>query len=217
MREPAFGRRLNEPHPGAFVRSPSDDGVKLLSHLPRQQQRGRRLVDLTLHFGGGILLLGAVLGKVGQFRDGIWQGCARQRGFHEPLRDEIGKAPVRRGGMRVVFHRQRKVSGSRATGQIERIDATPDEFDDGQGKVGELFRRGGPATRQESLEGDGIRGGGKGFVEFRREGDQARPAFGITQDAAQGGKFFTRQIKRRHGIRGHHEFLDQLRRPVGLI
>jgi len=34
-REPAFGRRLEEPNPGAFVRCAGDDGVELLSDLSR--------------------------------------------------------------------------------------------------------------------------------------------------------------------------------------
>ena len=179
-----------------FVRRPGDDGVELLSNFSRQQQRGGRLVDLALNFGGGIFLIGAVLGEFRQFRDGVRQRRAGQRGFQEPLRDEIGKATVRRGGMRVVFHRQREVSGRFAAGKIERIFAAPDELDDGQGKIGELFRRGGAAARQKTFERDGIRRGGKRFLEFRREFDDARPAFGITQDAAQGWKFFTRQINR---------------------
>ncbi len=119
--------------------------------------------------------------------------------------------------MRVVFHRERKMSGRFAAGKIQRILAATDELDDGQGKIGELFRCGGASARQESFKRDGIRCGGKLFLESSREFDNARPAFGITQDAAKGWKFFTRQINRAHGICRHHEFLNQLRRPVGLI
>jgi hypothetical protein len=139
-REPAFGRRLEEPDPSAFVRGAGDDGVELLSNLSGQQQRGGGLVDLALNLGGGVFLIGAVLGEFRQFRDGVGQRRAGQRGFQESLRDEIREATVWCGGMRVIFHRQREVSGRFAAGEIQRVFAAADELDDGQGKVGELLR-----------------------------------------------------------------------------
>jgi len=81
--------------------------------------------------------------------------------------------------MRIVFHRQREVAGRFAAGKVERVFATPDEFDDGQGKVCELLRRGGATTRQESFECDGSWCGGQRLLEFRRECDDARPAFNV--------------------------------------
>ena len=104
-----------------------------------------------------------------------------------------------------------------AAGEIERIFAAADEFDDGQGKIGELFRGGGAAAGQKTFERDGVRCGGELVPEFSREFDDARPAFGITQHAAEGRKFFRSEVNRGHGIRRHHELLDQLCRPVRLI
>ena len=119
--------------------------------------------------------------------------------------------------MRVILYRQRKVSGRFATGEIQRIFAAANELDDRQGKVGERLRGGRAATGQETLEGDRSRCRGELFFELGREFDNACPVCGITQDAAEGGKVFLGQVKRRYGIRGDHELLDQLRRPVGLI
>jgi hypothetical protein len=111
-------------------------------------------VERNLNLGGGVFLIGAVFCEVCELRNGVRQRRARQRGFQEPLHEEIGKATVRRGGMGVVLHRQRKVAGCFAAGEIERVFAAPDEFDDRQGKVGELLWGGGAATVQETFERD---------------------------------------------------------------
>ena len=81
LHEAAFGRRPEEPHPGAFGRGAGDDGVELLSDFSGEQQRGSRLVDLALNLGGGIFLIGAVLGEICQFGDGVGQRRTGQRGF----------------------------------------------------------------------------------------------------------------------------------------
>ena len=64
LHEPAFRRRLEEPHPGALVRGTSDDGIELLANFSGQQQRGGGFVDLALNLGGGIFLIGAMLGEI---------------------------------------------------------------------------------------------------------------------------------------------------------
>ena len=71
--QPAFSRRLEEPNPGAFVRSDSDDGVESLSNPAGQQQRRRRLPDPPL----------AVISCRGRsatfgWRPGLWRLTARQ-------------------------------------------------------------------------------------------------------------------------------------------
>ena len=96
----------------------------------------------------------------------------------------------------------------------ERVFAAPDKFDDGQRKIRELFRGGGPSPCQKSFEGDGIRRRGKRVAQFRRQFDDAGPPFGITQYPTKRWKFFTGEINRRHRIRRHHEFFDQLRRAI---
>ena len=188
MSRPSVGGRISRTQVPLSA-APVTMASNCLSDFSRKQQRGSGLVDLTLNLGGGIFLIGAVLGEVRQFRDGVGQWRTGQRGFQEPLRDEIRKAPVRRGGMRVIFHRQREMSGRFAAGKIQRIFAAPDELDDGQGKIGELFRCGCATSCQKSFERDGIRCGGERFLEFSREFDDARPAFGIAQDAAKDGNF----------------------------
>ena len=161
LHEPSFGRWQDKPNPSALVCRTGDDGVELLADFSRKQERCSGLVDLTLNLGGGVFLVGAVLGEVRQFRDGVGQWRTGQRGFQEPLCDEVRKTPVRRGGMRVIFHRQREMSRRLAAGKIQRIFAAPDELDDGQGKIGELFRGGGAAARQKTFERDSIRCGGE--------------------------------------------------------
>ena len=81
LHEPAFGRRLEEPDPSALVRRAGDDGVELLSNFSGQQQRRGGLVDLAFNLGGGVLLIGAMLGKFGQFGNGVRQRRTGQRGF----------------------------------------------------------------------------------------------------------------------------------------
>ena len=75
--------------------------------------------------------------------------------------------------MRVILYRQCKVSWSLAAGEIERVFTAPDEFDDGQRKIGELFRRGVAASRQKTFERDRIRCGRKLFAKFSRKLDDA--------------------------------------------
>jgi len=61
--QPPLGRRLKDPPPCAFGRGPGDNGVEGLPQTAGQEQRRRRIADLTLNFGGGIFLLGAMPGE----------------------------------------------------------------------------------------------------------------------------------------------------------
>ena len=62
-----------------------------------------------------------MLGEIREFRNRVGQRRSGQCGFQEPLREEIREATVRCGGMGVVFHCQRKVSGGFAAGEIKRF------------------------------------------------------------------------------------------------
>jgi hypothetical protein len=58
-----FHRHMEEPHPGAFIRSTRDNGVKLFVDSRFKKKRRRGFVDLPLDFVSRILFFGAMFRK----------------------------------------------------------------------------------------------------------------------------------------------------------
>ncbi len=63
---------------------------------------------------GVVFLLGAVNRKRAQLLQRVRQRRSGQRSLQQPLRDEVGKAPVRRRRVRVILEREPKVTVPRA-------------------------------------------------------------------------------------------------------
>jgi hypothetical protein len=62
-RESAFGGRLEQPYPRAFVSGAGDNRVELPADLAGQEQCRGGFIDPPLNFGGGILLIRAMFGQ----------------------------------------------------------------------------------------------------------------------------------------------------------
>jgi hypothetical protein len=143
-----------------------------------------------------------------------WNPRSRHHRLQKPLRDEIGEAPIRRRGVRVVLHRQPEVSGRLAAWWIERVLSSPDELDHGQGEVGELLRVSLASPGEEGFEGHGIRLVGELVPEPGRELRDAVPAFRGPQNPAEGRKSLRFEVGRGHSVGRNHGVLDQLLCPV---
>src|SRR4029079_4515497 len=104
-----FHRRRHEPDPGALWPRAGDDAGEHLADSRRQPERRGGLGGDALDLVRGVLLRGAVLGDLFQFRKGVARRLTFDRRLEQPLRHEIGKAPVRRRRMRVTAGRERKM------------------------------------------------------------------------------------------------------------
>src|SRR5581483_1026071 len=102
MNDLSLGRRARNSRPGAFVGGPGDNGVELLADARRQEQRGGGFADLTLDLTRIVLLFGAMRRQRAQLIAAVSRRSAGQCSLQQALRDQIRKAPVRRGRMRVV-------------------------------------------------------------------------------------------------------------------
>ena len=159
--QPPFDRRLENPHPRSLRRGAGDEAVELLSNPAGQEQSRCRLPAPPLDLGGVVLSLRAMLGKFPQLREGIGKRRSCHGCLQKPLRNEIGKAPIRRRGVGIVLHRETEVSRRFIAGQIERVLFPSDELDHGQGEVGEFLRVGLASPHQEGLKSRGVRLGGE--------------------------------------------------------
>ena len=113
-----FGRRPRDAHPRPLVRRAGHDAAERRADARRQQQRRRGLAHLPLDLRRVVLLQRAMRGERGELRVAVRRAPPVERGLDEALRDEVGKAAVRRGRMRVVLHRQREVSRRRRAREL---------------------------------------------------------------------------------------------------
>ncbi len=67
---------------------------------------------------------------VRQFVVAVWRRLIREDGFDEALRHQIGEAPVRRRGVRVVLHGEAEVAVLRISRSLEDVLAGPHQLDD---------------------------------------------------------------------------------------
>ena len=109
MHQLPFNRQSEKPDPGAFRGSARDNGIKLLSDSRFKQKRGSGFADLPFDFVGGILFFRAMRRQNIQFILAIGHRLAFHGGLQQALRDQIGIAAIRGGGMGIVLDRETKV------------------------------------------------------------------------------------------------------------
>ena len=76
-----FNRNVEQPGPGAFIRSTRDNGVKLFADSRFKEERRGRFADLPFDLVSGVLFFGAVFRQIIQFIFAIRPGTARQGGL----------------------------------------------------------------------------------------------------------------------------------------
>ena len=91
-------------------------------------------------------------GQPRELVDGVGRRVFGERGFHEPLRHEVGIAPVRRGRVGVILDRQAEVSLFRIAGPLEHVLARSHQLDDRQRQVGKMIGIRRLAREQELVE-----------------------------------------------------------------
>src|SRR5713101_3888782 len=98
--------------------------------------------------------------------------------LQEPLSDEIRKATVGRGGVRVVLHREPKVTVRLLAGELDDVLARAQELDHGQREIREPAGIRLAALSEEGFER--LRAGSRGQVSPEACGqlDEAPPPLG---------------------------------------
>ena len=169
-----------------FDDAPVTMRVELRADAPLQQQRRRRLLHLALDLRRVVLLFGAVRGEHAQLVVRVRRRAPGERRLQQALRDEIREAPVRRGRMRVILHRQAEVpfrAGRPATRRA--YSPEPSSFTTASERSAKPRRVGRPAREEERVQRDGIRRGGQRVTEPGGEIDDPLPAFRRSQHPAQ--------------------------------
>ena len=117
--------------------------VEPLADARGKEQRRRRFRDLPLDLRGVVLLLGAMARRAPRARRRVRRRPARERRLQQALRDEIGKAAVRRRRMRVVVDGQPEVAvGARSPGASTAYSPAPSSLTTDERKIGESARVG---------------------------------------------------------------------------
>ncbi len=91
-----------------------------------------------------------------QFVVRIRSRSAGKHSFDQPLRDEIGEAPVGSRRVGVVLHREAKVSLLRISWPLQNIFARANQLDHGQRQIGKVIGISGLALEQKIIERLGI-------------------------------------------------------------
>ena len=101
--------RLHDTNKRSLGSNSGDDSVESFADAMAHGHGGQPLRHFPLHFSRGIAFLRAVSGDAGEIVVVIWPGLSIEQTFDQPLCDHIGKAPVGRGRVRVILHRQSEV------------------------------------------------------------------------------------------------------------
>ena len=144
--------RLKDPDKRAVIGDSGDDRIEDRPYATLHDDSGQALGHLTFYFSRRVFFLRAVRGDGGQFVIGIRIWLARKHRFDQALRDNVGEAAVRRGGVRVVLYRKAKVTGSGFSGGLQNILTGTDEFDNGKGEVGKVIGIRSLAPQQEIVQ-----------------------------------------------------------------
>src|SRR5689334_24619700 len=96
---------------------------------------GVQTCALPIYLLRRVLGVGAVARQRRQLVDRVRRLLPRQRRLHQPVRDEVRKAPVRRGGMRVVLHRQAEMPDGLLSRFLQHVLARSHGLDDGQRQI----------------------------------------------------------------------------------
>jgi len=119
-----------DPYPRPLLRRARHNGIELRTDARCKKQCGGGLAHLPLHLRRIVLLLGAMACQRHELVVGVRRRAARERRLQQALRNQIRKAPVRRGRMGVIIDRKTEVSLRRVTGQLEHVLARAQELDD---------------------------------------------------------------------------------------
>jgi len=117
-----------------------------------EQQRCLGLAHSPLDLLRGIFLLRAMLCQCLQFAQGVGRFSATQDRLEHAQRDQVGKATVRCGGVRVVAHRQAEVADRCGARLLHHVLARAHQLDDDQRQVRKAQRVGLVAPREKGLE-----------------------------------------------------------------
>ena len=197
-------------HPGALLGGAGHDALEALPDPVLEQQRRSRLAHLTLDLRRVVLLVGAVKRQLVELGERVGGRRSCERRLEHALRDDVGEAPVRRGGVRVVAHGEAEVPDGRGAREIHGVFAGAHQLHDGEREIGEAKRIDGLAPQQERLEGGGVRLGRQLRPELPRQVHDARPALGRSQHAAQRRQPAAIEEARRDPVGRDHQILDQL-------
>ncbi len=106
----SFDVRLKNANKRSLRSDSGDHGVEGLTHPMAHRHGGQPLRHFALHFSRCISFLCAVRGDASEFVVGIGPGFSVEQILDQPLRDDIGKAPIGRGRVRVILHGKSEVS-----------------------------------------------------------------------------------------------------------
>jgi hypothetical protein len=215
LHEQPLQMRLLDADEGSVLGHASYDGVEDFANAMLHGEGSEAFRHLTFDFAGSVFFLRAVGGNRRQLRIGIGIRLTGKQSFDLTLRDDIGKAAIRCGGVSVILHRETEVSRRNFARAFEHILAGADKFNHGERDVGEVIGIGRLAPQQEIVQrfGIGLRGELSAFC-----GGQLHdpiPALGCAHDTAQG-----RNVLESSGdnpVGGNHEIFNEFRRTVLLL
>ena len=102
-------------------------------------------------------------------------------------------------------------------GQLEYVLACTQQFDDGERQIGKGRRIGLAALAEEGIQRAGIGCRRQPLTQACGQRYDALPSLGLAQHAAQRREALALEELRGHAIRGDHEMLDDLLRPIPLV
>ena len=213
----SLGERLQDAHPDSLVRGTRDHGVELRTRA-RFEQHGRGgLVHLPLHLRGIAFLLRAVCRELPQLLLAVGRGAARERGFHEPLRDEIREAAVGRGRVRVVIDCEPEMPLDGNTRALAHILRGAEELHDRQRQVREALRGGALLPGEKVAERGRVGRRRQALAARARKLHDAAPALRRAQHPAERGVAVALEELRHRGVGRDHEVFDELLGAVVLV
>ena len=112
-----------------FARRAGDDRVELVADARRDHHRGRGLPHLTLDLVRRVLLLRAMRRELLELAEAYGAGCPASDAFSSRCVITSGIAPVGRGRVRVVLHRQAEVPRRLRARRIDDVLAAAEQPD----------------------------------------------------------------------------------------
>ena len=200
-------------HPGALVGRAGDDARRSVSPIRFcDQQRRRRLAHLALDLVGGVLLLGAVRGELAELVDRVGRRPAGERRLDQPLRDQVGIAPVRRRRVGVVLAPPAR-SARAGRRPADRARTRPAPAASPPTATGRGSRRGSACRRRSRNVVERARRRARPAAARRARPPASTmrvPALRRVHHAAERGEAVRVEEARGDAVGGDHEVLDQL-------
>jgi len=135
--------RLHDANKRPLGSDSGDDGVEGFTHPMTHRNGGQPFRHFPLDFSRGVAFLSAVRGDGGKIVVGVGSRFSVKQRFDQPLRDDVGKAPVGRGRVRVILHGKSEVPLLGIARTLQNIFARSNQLDDRQREVGEVIGIGG--------------------------------------------------------------------------